>query len=83
MSVSTDCSKVVGLLLIYFAIHHVCLYYAILSVLGSFVIACWERIELLALMCGMFPCVFFFFFFFLQFPIWCLGLAVVLSNIVS
>ena len=56
-----------------FVVDPVCLYYAILSVLRSFVITCWDRIELLALMCGMFPCDF------LQFPIWCLGLAVVLN----
>ena len=31
-----------------FVVHHVCLYYAILSVLRSFVITRWEKIKLLA-----------------------------------
>ena len=31
-----------------FVVHHVCLYYAILSVLHSFVITRWEKIKLLA-----------------------------------
>ena len=37
---------------------HVCLYYTVLSVPCSLEITCWERAELLALMCVTFPCVF-------------------------
>ena len=37
---------------------HVCLYYTILSVPCSHVITCWERTDLLVLLCVMFPCVF-------------------------
>ena len=37
---------------------HVCLYYAVLSVPCSLVITCWERVDLLALLCVMFSCVF-------------------------
>ena len=37
---------------------HVCLYYTVLSVPCSIVITCWERADLLALVCVMFSCVF-------------------------
>ena len=35
----------------------VCLCYTVLSVSCSIVITCWDRAGLLALLCGMFPCV--------------------------
>ena len=41
-----------------FLLFHVCLNYAVLSVPCSFVIICWERAGLLALLCVMFSCVF-------------------------
>ena len=37
---------------------HVCLYYTALSVTCSLVITCWEKADLLALLCLMIPCVF-------------------------
>ena len=37
---------------------HVCLCYAVVSVLCSLEITCWERTGLLALLCVMFSCVF-------------------------
>ena len=36
---------------------HVCLYYTVLSVHSSLVITCWERADLLTLLCITFPCV--------------------------
>ena len=38
--------------------YHVCLCYAVMSVPCSLVITCWERADLLTLLCVMFPCVF-------------------------
>ena len=35
---------------------HDCLYYIVLSVQCSLVVNCWERADLLALLCVMFPC---------------------------
>ena len=38
---------------------HVCLYYSlVLSVASSIVVTCWERADLLTVLCVMFPCVF-------------------------
>ena len=37
---------------------HFCLYYTVMSVPWTFVITCWERADLLALLCVMFPRVF-------------------------
>ena len=37
---------------------HVCIYFIVLSVPCSIVLTCWERADLLSLMCVMFPCVF-------------------------
>ena len=37
---------------------HICLYYTVLPVPCSLVITCWERVDLLALLCVIFPCVF-------------------------
>ena len=37
---------------------HICLCYAVLSVRCSLVIACWERTDLLALLCVVISCVF-------------------------
>ena len=39
---------------------HVCLYYAVLSIPCSRVITCWERADLLTLLCVMFSCVLYF-----------------------
>ena len=39
-------------------VFHVYHYYAAISVYCSLVITCWERTDLLALLCLMFPCVF-------------------------
>ena len=36
----------------------VCLYYTVLYVTGSLVSSCWERADLLALLCAIFSCVF-------------------------
>ena len=47
------CSKVVHLLLFMFRVCH-----AVLSVHCSLVITCWERADLLALLCVMFSCLF-------------------------
>ena len=33
---------------------HICLYYAVLSVPSSLVVTCWERADLLALLCVIF-----------------------------
>ena len=57
----------VVLLLWILFVSYVCLCYAFLSVPCNLVITCWERADLLALMCVMFSCVFF------HFPIWCPG----------
>ena len=35
---------------------HVCLYYAVLSVPCSIVVTCWEKAELLVLLCVLFSC---------------------------
>ena len=35
---------------------YVCLYYTILSIPCNLAISCWERADLLALLCVMFPC---------------------------
>ena len=51
MGVLTDRSKVVLLLWIIFVICHV-----FLSVRCSLVVTCWERADLLALLCVMFYC---------------------------
>ena len=55
----THCSKWM-LLFGYFLLFmfHVYLCYAVLSVPCSIVITCWERADLLALLCVMFSCVF-------------------------
>ena len=55
----TDCSKEVLLLwnLLSF-VFHVCLNSTVLFVPCSLEITCWERMDLLALLCAMFPCVF-------------------------
>ena len=53
------------------------LYYTVLSVPCSLVVTCWERADLLAPLCVVFPCVFCFF------PIWCLGSGVILDWIDS
>ena len=45
---------------------HVCLCYAVLSVPCGLVVACWERTDLLALVCDVFLC-------FCHFSIWCPG----------
>ena len=37
---------------------HVCLYYTIVSVPCTFVITCWKKTDLSALLCVMCPCVF-------------------------
>ena len=63
-----DASKAVLLLLSMF---HVCLYNTVLSVPCSLVITCWERADLLALLCVTFPSVL------------CLGLSVVFDCIES
>ena len=57
----TDSSKAVFLLWIFFLkfMFHVCLYYTVLSVPCSIVITCWERADLLVLLCVMFSCVFY------------------------
>ena len=55
---------------------HFCLYYAVLAVPCSFVVTCWERAYLLALLCVMFLV-------FCHFPIWCLRSGVVLDCIES
>ena len=39
-------------------IFHICLYYAILSIPCSLAVTCWERADLLALLCVIFSCVF-------------------------
>ena len=56
---------------------HVCLYYTVSSAPCSFVIICWERADLLALLCVMFPCIF------VTFSLWFLKLGVVLDCINS
>ena len=55
--------------------YHVC--HAFFSVHCSLVVTCWERAELLALLCVM------FLFCFCLFPIWCLLSGVVLNRIDS
>ena len=37
---------------------HICLYYTVLSFPCSLVITCWERSDILVLLCVIFPCVF-------------------------
>ena len=55
----SDRSKAVLLLWIIFVfIFHDCLCYAVISVLCSIVITCWEKADLLALSCAVFSCVF-------------------------
>ena len=51
---------------------HVCLYYTVESVPCSLVITCWERADLLALLCVMFPCVFVTFPYGVLGQVWCL-----------
>ena len=59
MKYFTDRSKAVLLLwVLLFNMFHFCLYYTVLSVQLSLVITCWERTDLLALLCVVFPCVF-------------------------
>ena len=48
---------------------HVCLYFTGLSISCILLITCWERADLLALLCMMFC----------HFPIWCLGSGVSLN----
>ena len=73
----TDHSKTVLLLGTLFVImFHFCLYYIVLSVPCCLVITCWERADLLALLCGVSLC-------FCHFPIWCLESDVVLDSINS
>ena len=53
-----DCLNVVLLLWILFllSVFHVYLCYAVLSVPCSIVVTCWERFDLLALLCIVFSC---------------------------
>ena len=48
---------------------HVCLYY-VLSVPCSLVITCWERADLLAILCVIFPCVFVTFLYGVSGQVW-------------
>ena len=58
-SILTDCSKAVLLLWIHFVIGVcLCLCNTVPSVPCSLVITCWERADLLVLLCVMVPCVF-------------------------
>ena len=67
-SVYTDRSKAVLLLWIFLLfMFHVYLYYTVLCVPCSLVITCWERADLSAILCVMFP------------RIWCIGSGVVLD----
>ena len=50
-----DCFKAVLLMWIFFDVH-ICLCYAVLIVPCSLVITCWERANLLALLCFVFLC---------------------------
>ena len=49
---------------------HVCLYFTVLSVPYSFVINIWERADILALMCVMFPCGFVIFSYAVSGKVW-------------
>ena len=74
----TDRSKAVLLLWILFVIYvsRLSLLYCQLFVPCSLVVTCWERADLLALLCDVSLC-------FCHFPIWCLGSGVVLDYIDS
>ena len=64
---STNCSKAHRGSFLLFEFR-VCLYNTVLYVPYSLVVTCWEKADLLALLCIMFSCVFF-----LQLPICVLG----------
>ena len=53
-----------------------CLYYAVLSVPCSLVITCWERADLLALLCVMFYCVFVTFLYGVSGQVWYLNASI-------
>ena len=71
---------VVLFLWIFFVIH-VYLCYTVLSVSCSFVINCWERADLLALLCVVLTCVFVTFSYCVQGQVWYMNLIVYIPKL--